>query len=271
MFDYSISSAPIHAPVSIVSLAGFADATSDASARLESINNLTKSKASWLSDALLSGMTPNAFKLGTILSLGWFWVRIAGCSALYRGFGMDRIDFTNIVIIANQEALVISTPGYLLHESCATYFYVVRRFNHCGDWEFTLSAAAKVSFDVNGELVKPHPNKIFALKAGQADGNKVRLVWFYSPLEQSSPPVYFSVYCDGATGQIDDATALATIEYKGQKFYSYVSGTLQPGRYLFACKAKDADGNQHDAFAHWAIELDSSDPEGIDILFAETI
>jgi len=37
----------------------------------------------WLREALFNGMTANAFKLGTTLSLGWFWLRIAGCSALY--------------------------------------------------------------------------------------------------------------------------------------------------------------------------------------------
>jgi len=271
MFDHPVSSAPIHAPVSMVSIAGSANATSAVSARLESINDLVKSKANWLSDALFNGITPNAFKLGTTLSLGWFWVRIAGCSALYRGFGMNRIDFTNILTITNQDASIISPPDYISHENCATYFYVIRRFDHCGDWELTLSAAAKVSLDANGELAKSHPNKIFSLKAEQADSNKVRLVWFYSPLEQSSPPVYFNVYYDDATGQIDEETALATIENAGQKFYSYVSGTLQPGRYLFAVKAEDANGNQREAFAQWAIELDDTGPEGIDILFAETV
>jgi len=271
MFDCSVSSAPIHAPVSIVSLAGSADATSAVSAQLESIDSSAKIKSSWLSDTLFNGMTANALKLGTTLSLGWFWTRVAGCSALYRGLGMDRIDFTNILIIADQEASVISPPGCISHESCTIYFYMIRRFNHCGNWELTLRAAAKVSFDANGDLIKPHPNKISALKAKQADGNRAHLVWFYCPLEQKSPPTYFNVYYDGATGQIDDETALATIEYQGYKFYSYISDTLQPGRYLFAVKAEDADGNQHDAFAQWAIELDSTSPEEIDILFVETV
>lgn len=271
MFDSSVSSAPIHAPVSIVSLAASVSATSAASARLESVSSSARVRASWLSDALFNGMTANAFKLGTTLSLGWFWVRVAGCSVLYRGPGMDRIDSVNILAVVEQDAAAIAPPGYLPHDSDATYFYVMRRFNHCGDRELTLSAAAKVSIDSNGELAKPHPNRVFASRAEQAGGNKVRVIWFYCPLEQESPPARFNVYYDGATGQIDYETALATIEYKGQKFYSYASDTLQPGRYLFAVKAEDADGTQHVSSARLAIELDGTGPDGIDILAAETV
>jgi hypothetical protein len=271
MFDSSVSSAPVHAPVSILSLAGFVGATSAASARLESLSHSTEMKASWLRNALFNGMIANAFKLSTTLSLGWFWLRVAGCSVLYRGTRMDRIDFANILAVADRDATSISPPGYLSHDNNTTYFYVTRRFNRCGDWELTLSAAAKVSIDADGELAKPHPNKIFASRVKQADGNKVHLVWFYCPLEQGSPPVRFNIYYDGAIGQIDYETALATIEYKGQRFYSYTSDALQPGRYLFAVKTEDADGLQHNSAARMVIELETNSPDGIDILAAETI
>lgn len=271
MFNRSISSAPVHAPASFVSLAGFAGATSAASARLESINSSAEIKSSWMSDALFNGITANAFKLGTTLSFGWFWIRIAGCSALYRGLGMDRIDFANILAISNQDATAISPPGYLPHDRSITYFYVIRRFNHCGNWELTLSAATKVSIDENGDLAKPRPNKVFALKAEQTNGNRIRLTWFYYPLEQESPPACFHVYYDGATGQIDYETALVTIKYTGQKFYSYTSDTLQSGRYLFAVKAEDADSTQYVSSERLAIELDGTGPDGIEILAVETI
>ena len=271
MFDSSVSSALVHAPASIVSLAGFIGATSGASARLESLSHFTEMKASWLSDALFNGMSANAFKLGTTLSLGWFWIRIAGCSVLYRGMRMDRIDFANILAVTARDADSISPPGHLSHDNNTTYFYVTRRFNRCGDWELTLSAAAKVSIDADGELAKPHPNKIFASRAEQAGGNKVHLIWFYCPLGQESPPARFNIYYDGATGQINYETALAVIEYKGQKFYSYTSDTLQSGRYLFDVKAKDAEDTQHDSPARLAIELNTAGLNSINILAAETI
>jgi hypothetical protein len=271
MFDKSVSPVPVHVPLSIVSLAGSIGVTSATSARLESISSSSEITISWLSDVLLNGMTANAFKLGTTLSLGWFWIRVAGCSALYRGLDMDHIDFTNILTVADQDASTISPPNYLPHDSKTTYFYVIRRFNHSGRWELTLRAAVKVPIDTDSELVKPHPNKAFALKAEKLDGNKVRLTWLYCPIEQGSPPVRFNVYYDGATGFIDYETPLSTIEYKGQTFYSYTSDALQSGRYQFAVKAQDANDVEHSSSARLAIESDGINPDGIDILAIETV
>ena len=70
--------------------------TSDVAALLNSIRSLLEVERDWLREALFNGMTANAFKLGTTLSLGWFWVRVAGCSVLYRGSSMGEIDFVNI-------------------------------------------------------------------------------------------------------------------------------------------------------------------------------
>ncbi|MBN2315447.1 MAG: LamG domain-containing protein [Sedimentisphaerales bacterium] len=271
MFDRSISSAPIHAPVSIVSLTGSVNAISVTSARLETISSSAKIKASWLSDALFNGMTANALKLSTTLTLGWFWTRVTGCSALYRGSAVNHIDFTNILTVTDQDATIIAPHDSLPHDNSTTYFYVIRRFNHCGDWEQTIRAAAKVSIDADGELVAPLPNKIFISKIKQVDGNKICLTWFYNPLEQQSPPACFNVYFDGTAGQIDYENALATIKYKGHKFYSYTSDVLQPGRYLFAVKAEDSNGNEYDSSAHLPIELNGIDPDTIDIIAVETI
>lgn len=271
MFDSSVSSAPVHAPVSIVSLAGSIDATSGTSARLETMSSLMKIRASWFSDALYNGMTANALKLGTALSLGWFWTRVTGCTALFRGSDMNQIDFSNILTVTDQDTVTISTPDSLPHDSNTTYFYVIRRFNHCGDWEQTIKGATKINIDVDGELATPPPNKIYVSKIKQVDGHKISLTWFYNSLEQQSPPVRFNIYSDGATGQIDYDNALATIEYKGQRFYSYTSGVLLPGRYLFALNAEDSNGNQHDSSTYLPIELDNVVPDVIDILTVETV
>ncbi len=118
---------------------------------------------SWLREALFNGMTANAFKLGTTLSLGWFWVRVTGCSVLYRGESSSLVahrsslgvDFTNILVVFNLDTsdgsrATISPPSYIPHNSGSTYFYVVRRFNNCGYQEHTLAAAVKVSIGSNG-------------------------------------------------------------------------------------------------------------------------
>ena len=225
----------------------------------------------WLLAALFGGMTANAFKLGTALTRGWFWVRRSGCSALYRGPTIDQIDFTNPLTVTEYDAGQISPPPYVAHGSNCTYFYGVRRFNNCGYQERTLGAVAKVAIDADGNLLPPQPNNIFAAAAEQVEGSKVLLTWFYCPLQQESKPVCFRIYHDAASGQIDYENPLGTISYQGQKFYSYLTEPLAGGRYLFAILAEDADGVQNGSLARSTIQLVTEIPEAVDILSAESL
>jgi len=225
----------------------------------------------WLKDALFVGMTANAFKLGTVLTLGWFWPRIGGCSLLYRGASMETIDFDNILAVGALDAEQIWTPEYLSHANSTTYFYVIRRANNCGDQEHTLSAAVKVSLSANGELVPPRPNSIFGARTRQLDGSKIQIVWFYCPVEQKSEPTCFKVYYDGGTGQIDYETCFAVIRYAGRRFYSYQIGILEAGRYLFAIRTEDSAGTKDSSLAQLRIQLDTTSPDAIDILSIETV
>ena len=225
----------------------------------------------WLTGALFNGMTANAFKLGTALSQGWFWMRRSGCSALYRGCSMELIDFTNVLAVAEQDATEISAPSYIPHSIDSTYFYIVRRFNNCGYQERTLAAAVKVEIDASGELAEPQPNDIFAGRAEQIDGNKIQITWFYCPLQQESKPVCFKVYYDSGTGHIDYEDPIATIGYQGRKFYSYRTDNLQGGRYSFAVRPEDAAGIQNHSLAQLRIQLGSTSPGTINILSTETL
>ncbi|MFH1882841.1 MAG: LamG domain-containing protein [Planctomycetota bacterium] len=250
---------------------GTAAGTSDVAAQLNSIRSLLEVERDWLREALFNGMTANAFKLGTTLSLGWFWVRVAGCSVLYRGSSMGEIDFVNILAVAEKNALEISPSSYISHNSSSTYFYVVRRFNNCGYQERTLAASVKVSIESNGELAEPQPNKVFDSGAELVDGNKIQLVWYYCLLEQKSQPMRFNVYYDGRTGQIDYENPLAIISYKGRKFYSYQSGALEAGRYLFAIRTEDASGIENSSLARLRIQFNTTNPNAIDILSVEGV
>ncbi len=245
--------------------------TSDVAALLNLIHSLLYIERNWLREALFNGMTANAFKLGTTLSLGWFWVRVAGCSVLYRGSSMGEIDFVNILAVSEQEALEISPPSYISHNSGSTYFYVVRRFNNCGYQECTLAASVKVSIESNGELAELQPNKVFDSEAELVDGNKIQLVWYYCPLEQKSQPTCFNVYYDGRTGQIDYENPLAIIGYKRRKFYSYQCGAIEAGRYLFAIRTENASGKENSSLARLRIQFDPTNPAAIDILSVEGV
>jgi len=245
--------------------------TSDVAAILNLFRSLLYIESNWKREALFNGMTANAFKLGTTLSLGWFWVRVAGCSVLYRGSSMGEIDFVNILAVAEQNAREISPPSYISHNSGSTYFYVVRRFNNCGYQERTLAASVKVSIESNGELAEPQPNKVFDSGAELVDSNKILLVWYYCPLEQKSQPMCFNVYYDGRTGQINYENPLAIIGYKGRKFYRYQCGALEAGRYLFAIRTEDASGIENSSLARLRIQFDPTNPAAIDILSVEGV
>ncbi|RKY24109.1 MAG: hypothetical protein DRP62_04480 [Planctomycetota bacterium] len=225
----------------------------------------------WLKDALFAGMTANAFKLGTVLSLGWFWQRIGGCQTLYRGDTMETINFANILAVANLDANEIYVPNYVEHNSNSIYFYAIRRANRCGRQEHSLSAAVKVSIDADGNLSQSQPNSIFEVKAKQIDGDKIELLWYYCPLEQKSSPVRFNIYYDNGSGQIDYESPVAVIEYAGRLFYRYQSEPLNEGTYLFAVRAEDAAGIENHCLAQLKIQLDMTDPDAIDTLKAEAV
>jgi len=251
-------------------LAGIIDAAATISATL-TWHYRGPVERQWLVEALFDGMTANAFKLGTALTGGWFWMRRSGCSVLYRGPSMERIDFANILAVAEQDAGSISPPDYIPHHSHSTYFYVVRRFNICGYQECTLTAAVKVAIDANGNRIEPKPNNIFVWRLDQVYGNKIQLIWFYCPLEQESKPESFRIYYDGGTGHIDYENPIATVNYQGRKFYTYQSDALTAGRYLFAVRAEDAAGIENNSLAQLGIQLSTKSPDVINILSAEAV
>ncbi len=190
-------------------------------------------------DALFGGMTSNAFKLGTVLTSGWFWVRRDGCAILYRGGSFWTIDFENILLVTESEPIEITVPGYVPHENGQRYYYAVRRANFVGDCERGLQAIARIEFDSEGRLVAARPNAVYGLRAEQVSDGTVRLAWYYCPLAQESEPVNFNVYGDNGTGEIDYENAIATKQYAGKGFYSCDVTAEGEGRYSFAVRAED--------------------------------
>jgi hypothetical protein len=198
-------------------------------------------KLSWLREALFNGMTATAFKLGTALTQGWFWMRRSGCTALYGGATHGQVDFDRILQVIDAGSETLSLFVYPSLPADSTHCYLVRRFNSCGEQERTTAAAATVHVTSEGQFAPSSPNALACLKGEQIAGNKLRLTWFYCPLDQGTPPEQFNVYWDGGTTQIDLENPVAVIPYRGRKFYHYDSGTLNNGRYLFVVKAIGLD------------------------------
>jgi len=103
------------------------------------------------------------------------------------------------------------------------------------------------------------------------DGNKIKLVWYYCPIEQQSSPARFKVYYDAGTGQINYESPIAMISYTGRWFYSYQSNILDAGEYLFCIRAEDTAGVENASLAEIRIQLDTVSPSAVNILSAETI
>ncbi len=209
-------------------------------------------------DALFTSVTPNAFKLGTVLHQSWFWPRPAGCSLLYRGDSIETIDYDRIIAVRDFDANEIQPSDYLLHQSNTTCFYVLRRANGCGDTERTLSASVKVVIDGDGDLADPVPNSVFTIKAEIVQGSRAQLTWFYCPMRQQSPPVRFNIYTDNGQGQIDYQNPIAQIEYQGRRFYSFTGEQLSEGKHLFAVRAQNENGLEDNSLAAVSIEISNS-------------
>jgi hypothetical protein len=206
-------------------------------------------------DALFAGLTPNAFKLGTVLHQGWFWQRPTGCSILYRGDNIETIDFDRIVAVRDFDLNEFQLPDYLLYQNNTTCFYVLRRANGCGNAERTLSASVKVVIDNNGNLTQPVPNSIFTVKAEIVQGSRVKLTWFYCPISQQSPPARFNIYTDNVEGQIEYQNPIFQIEYHGRGFYDFTTGLLPEGKHLFAIRALNEDGYEDNSSAAVRVEI----------------
>ena len=221
-------------------------------------------KTIWRKDALMSGMNPNAFKLGTVLTLGWFWMRVKGCCVLYRGVSMNAVDFCSILAVSNADDCEIQ-PGSVEHNAGTTYFYLLRRLNSVGDSENTLGAAVKVSINSQGQLSCGRPNSIPSFTATQTCGDRVLLEWYYCPLNQESKPAKFNIYWDCGQGQVNYENPIAVVAYKGRVYYRYQSEPLQAGSYLFCIRTVDSNGTENNSLAQTRVDVTTIKPAAINI------
>ena len=93
----------------------------------------------------------------------------------------------------------------------------------------------------NNRLAPNEPNAVFSLRGEQISHNRLRLVWFYSPLAQKASPKGFAVYWDAGTGQIDQENPLAVLRYRGRRFYGLQTEPLP------------AEGAEAAAGAEWGV------------------
>ncbi len=232
---------------------------------------MPQTETPWLREALFHGMTSTAFKLGTVLTQGWFWVRRNGCAVVYRGAGLGEIDFSRILCAVEPGAREFSLPVYLPHAPGSAHCYLVRRFNSCGYQERTEAAAVIVRITPDGKLAKSFPNPVLGPQAEQVGPDGLRLTWFYSPLDQNATPERFHVYSDGGSGQVDLRDPVATIPYRGPRFYAYQSTVPGDGPYAFVVTAESADCMQSPPSAAVSCQVRTLPLDAVEILVVEGV
>ena len=273
-------------------LAGSASGISSASASLQVIRGLSgvaaahatavgtlrrtnparvQDRRPWLREALFNGMTSTAFKLGTMLTQGWFWTRRSGCTAVYQGESVTEMDLGRIVHVVDPQSREVSLPAYLSPPAGSTRCYLVRCLNGCGNQERTTAAAVAVRVTSDGELTPPAPNGVFGLRSEQIGGGRLRLTWFYHPLDQQTEPQEFHLYWDNGTGVIDPEHPLGTIPYKGSSFYQYETGPLENGRYTFVLCPCSADHGESASRGRVTCAITSLTPDAATILGAQAV
>jgi hypothetical protein len=276
----------------VIDLAGVAHGTSSASAALQAIRGLSgvcaastslagvlrragprrlQDERPWRREALFNGVTSTAFQLGTTLTQGWFWVRRSGGAAVYRGESIAQADAGRILHVAGPESAEVSLPAHLSPGAGSTGCYLVRRLDGSGRQEQTTAAAVTVRIGPDGQLAQPAPNAVASLKGDNRGGRRLRLTWFYSPLDQETAPQEFNLYWDGGTGQVDLEHPIATIPYQGRRFYQYETESLDDGWHMFVLRPRGADQADSLSPATIVCPVTTLSPEAATILSAQAI
>ena len=225
----------------------------------------------WFKEILYHGQSGNGFKLGLCLSRGYFWVRRRGCSNVYSGKQFAEIDFANILTSAELEADTIIVAGNIIFESNETYYFVVRNVNSAGDEERSFSAVVELELDSFGNIASPEPNAISEIYGEQVDQCRLKLGWYYNPVNQASEPELFRIYFGAGADGVDYSEPAGTVYYSGRKYYEYLSSFLSSGRYVFDIRAVDSFGVESSSSSRVVFELVNITVDNIAIFDSEVV
>ena len=219
-------------------------------------------EAEWQADILFNGMTANAFKLGTVLSLGWFWMRPSGCMTIYRGQDGD-IDFDTLLAVMDSSDEQIAIGNQYLPAN-SVWHYVRCVVSGCGLMGDN-SDPCVVKIDENGDMFGKMPNTPLLLRAEKEASGKIRLRWRYSAIDQETAPTGFNVYIDTGSG-FDYDNPIDTVAYDLGKDgeFTWLSAALTNGQlYRFIVRSGHVNEAETRNTAFVAAIADSAGPSAI--------
>jgi len=215
----------------------------------------------FLKDALFGGMTANSFKLGTVLSLGWFWMRPAGCHTVYRGQD-GNFDYDYIQAVMELGDSQVSVANQNLPAE-TRWHYIRRQVSGCG-LESDDSAACVVVIDAAGNMLGKTPNPPLDLSIERLSNARFKLRWRYVRLGEETAPAGFRVYMDSGSG-FDFESPVATVENRlgGPGEFNWTSEPLVDGQlYKFAVRSYTDEAESYNT-NYVAAVADAQGPDAI--------
>jgi len=208
-------------------------------------------------------MTGSAFKLGTVLSLGWFWMRTEGCHAVYVGQDGAMGDYDQVQAVMEMADVSVSIAGQALAAN-TIHHYIQRQISGCG-LESEDSQSCIVRIDANGDMLDAAPNAPLDLQIFGAAGGKFLLRWRYAPSSQDVAPTGFRVYIDSGAG-FDFESPDATISYGlgGDGEFNWTSDALSEGSsYKFCVRSYVTAGGESQNTNYVSGVADATGPDAV--------
>lgn len=159
---------------------------------------------------------------------------VMGSYRIYHNAGAGPVDYGTVID---------TLPGHLTSWKSGALAYPktwrlgIRAFNATGE-EKNVNVVNTVILDGTGADASAKPNSPHTFQASPAAGATVRLDWGYDPQGERAACTGFNVYYDAGSGNVNYATALATVTKTAQDWYRWTSNALTDGvTYKFAVRA----------------------------------
>lgn len=186
---------------------------------------------------------------GIIMTLGRWWVRVAGGTNLRRAPN-GRIPTVDDPIcgVANGDGVTIRDSAAICsHAAGSRWVYGITAVGAGGVEEQFISSIREVVFDAGALWSGELPNAAMGLTVKPNYNGSFNLIFRYDEKGQQAAPAMFNIYASPKDdADVDYGTPIGTVDYLiGKSEYAFTTGVIAdgtPGLYKFAVRAESADG-----------------------------